>query len=320
MNRSPLRQTAAVLVGLAVLGACSDTDAASSSTTISVIENPTTEPAQTTSAPTSSAGDGGSTTTVPEGSTTTEEPATTTSTLPAPVEGPVYIVSDDLVVGWYEDGDWVMPDPSGTTAPPLAGVELRDLTGQVMGAVGADPTPGCFPEDDRANWQVELEGATLISGTHQLRPREVLETSPTPEYVELVQSIVDSTGAPATIEIDRVLRFDLEGDGVDEVLIEANSVDAGDPYDLNPGQYSVLLLRRIGPDGEVDNVVLHSEGAPAGDEFVYMTYFYIRGLADIDGDNTFELIASYSGFEWFGVDVVDLTGDTSNLLNAGCGV
>ena len=40
--------------------------------------------------------------------------------------------------------------------------------------------------------------------------------------MEAVAAVLAEDGVEAEIEINRVLRFDLEGDGVDEVLIQAN--------------------------------------------------------------------------------------------------
>lgn len=326
MRTLPSKPLVAVLVA-AVLVSASCSDSSSESTTTVVQQSSTssdTSDATTasTATDTTSGSDPSTTTEDLDGSTgsTTSSSSPTTTTAPEPVAGPVYIVSDDLVVGWYEDGAWVRPDPTGIDPPPVVGVELRDLTGTPMGSIGADPEVGCFPEDERANWQVSLDGGTFVSGEHELQPRPVRESAPTPEYFDVLNSIVSDLGGSADVEIDRVWRFDLEGDGVDEALIEANSVDVDDSYDLVGGNYSILLLRRIGADGEVENITIHAEAAPDGDEFVYMTYFYVSGLADIDGNGVFELIAGYSGFEWFGVDVIDLSGDTTTLLNAGCGV
>jgi hypothetical protein len=133
--------------------------------------------------------------------------------------------------------------------------------------------------------------------------------------------VLAADGVDAPVEVDRVLRFDLEGDGADEILIEANRIADESLIGLGPGNYSVVLLRRVGPSGDVEDVVVHADTRPppAGDADS-LTVVEVEGLADVDGDGILELGTSYRGYEWSGAELIDLRAAPAVLLTASCGV
>jgi len=235
------------------------------------------------------------------------------------------VVTDGRVVGWWDGASWVSPDPNGVVVPAVRGHVLRPASG--AGApvtVDTDPSAFCFPEEGRATWDLEgLDGldGLRVSGGHILQPRPVEEVSAAPGHQEAVAAVLAADGVDAPVEIDRVLRFDLEGDGVDEALVEANRIADESLVGLGPGNYSIVVFRRVGPGGDVENVAVHADTAPPPvGQADSLTVVEIEGLADVDGDGILELGTSYRGYEWSGAELIDLRDEPTVLLTAGCGV
>jgi hypothetical protein len=122
--------------------------------------------------------------------------------------------------------------------------------------------------------------------------------------------------------IDRVLRFDLEGDGVDEVLIQANRrLDD----DAAPGSYSVVLLRRVDEKDVARDIVLHASvgqwlPTPASPDDVptIVEVSEIAGLVDGNGDGVFDLVTETDYYEGGWQSLYDLRGEPTST-STGCG-
>lgn len=315
------------LIALAIIGAsCGDGagDPVEAGATTPPSSSPSsTSPSSATEAPTTS-----SAPTSTSNPTTTSTPPTSSITTtsvapPAPVEGPVFVIVDGDVLGWWEAGEWVDPDPDGVVAPPVLGVEFRFPAARLGTLTLAEvPNPGCFPESGWTTWYTSVRDGILVSGDHPLRPQPVDEVPAAAVHMEAVRSVLDDGGVAADVpvEIDRVLRFDLEGDGVDEVLIEANKIPEGSIWGLGPGHYSVVLYRRVTADGSVENIVIHSDLDPPGQVADSLTEVRIRGLLDLNGDGVLELVTSYRGYEWGGHEIRSLQREPAVVISVGCGV
>ena len=107
----------------------------------------------------------------------------------------------------------------------------------------------------------------------------------------------------------RVYQFDIEGDGVDEVLIEAT--------DGGPAGYSVLILRRVAA-GDVERVIVHRSVLSEGDFFDFETSTVVA-IADINGDGNLDLATLDLVFENGGAGVWELTGTPRKVLSQLCG-
>jgi hypothetical protein len=190
--------------------------------------------------------------------------------------------------------------------------------------VAAAPVRGCFPESGQSLIDIGEIPGLRVSGSHVLQPRDVQEIGAAPEHneaVRAVRAVLDSRGVAADVPvvISRVLRLDVEGDGVDEVLIEANNVPES-VYETSTGHYSVLILRRVVDDEVVENVTLHADVADTETGGIYMLRFDLVDPADVNGDNVFELAAVWSYYEGGGVSLFSLDQVPEELLLTGCGL
>jgi hypothetical protein len=138
-------------------------------------------------------------------------------------------------------------------------------------------------------------------------------------YEKIVKEYLAKNGLPsATVNIMQLFRVDLEGDGVDEVVIYAqNIVDPKKHSDFwsddkpieeiraeiqsktEPGMYSVLLLRKI-INRKVRDIPLASFISPKGKSggpapSVQRVYQF----ADLNGDGTLEIIMGDAYFEGY---------------------
>jgi hypothetical protein len=323
--------TATALLG-AACGASSEEEAIESGLTPTAV---TGDAAPATSAPTTSSGSTQPSTVAAPATTAddsgTADRVTTTTTEPAhfpasggePVAGPVFVAVDGSVLGWWDGETWVEADRDGAIAPAVDGVHFRaaspDTEPMIAGPAGAR----CFPESGLATWHIGGSGV-LVSGDHPLRHDAMTEAGAVAAHIDAVRAVLDADGiaADVPVEIDRVLRFDLQGDGIDEVIIKANRLGDGGIAGLGPGHYSIVIVRKLLSDDSVANIVLHADTDPPGPGVAdSLTAVEVRGVADVDGDGTLELATSYYGYEWGGAELYSLTGAEPTLwIGSGCGV
>ena len=227
-----------------ILGACSGSPA----TTTTLVSS--ADPVATSTTSTSTPGSPST----PVSSTTTIEP-TTTTTIPA-VSDTFLIAGNTCLLGWW-DGDW----QSEGSAPVVGGEDYQvvKLTEEITTAVGTEPRPWCEPlellniEFDPAlpgEWQ-DLD-AVAIQTDGDVRPHKVeLVSTSTVAYIDATADLLAGrvVGVPI-INLTQVVRTDLEGDGVDEVIVAASTMP-DDPLDTAAGDYTIVYLRKV-LDGEVE--------------------------------------------------------------------
>jgi hypothetical protein len=141
-------------------------------------------------------------------------------------------------------------------------------------------------------------------------------------YQAAVREILEAHGLRAPkVQITQVLRVDLDGDGVDEVLISASRPASVE--DLAPsaaaGDYSLVLLRRV-VGGRVVTVALHEQYHVKEGEFDAPDIYTVAAIADLDGDGGMEIVTTGSYYEGEVTDVFSLReGKLTNVLTCGCG-
>ena len=296
-----------------------DTDAASGTTTTTAGTASTT----TTGDPGEGGADGGT-------------GASTTTTSRAPGGGAdVPVVVGGWLLGWWDGAGWVpAPETAGQAAPdpsryPLADTwALAAVDSPVVTVEASQLREGCF----RGAEVPQLVGDRLANGVGvpvgtDAFPRPVDTIAPLEEHVADIAAFLDANGiGDEPVEIDRVLRFDADGDGVDEVLVEASHGDVELGLSTDEGDYSVITYRRVAPGGAVDTVVVASDVTTAeeaaqatGTSQVIIEHHRVMGLVDANEDGTFELALSSSAFESRTVRFVDTAGPTRTIFDAGCG-
>ena len=169
--------------------------------------------------------------------------------------------------------------------------------------------------DDLGKLQVALRGG--VDNVKKLVPLTAAELKRQGSaYESDVRVFLNDRGFPGRIaKLSQLIKADLDGDGIDDVLINAADTARDN---ARKGEYSVVLVKR-GKDGAVIplNVDITEEDSDAPSLLWDNT---VVSIADLDGDGTMEIIlygAYYYGDGW----QVFRLGDTKAepVLTCGCG-
>lgn len=310
------------LVLLLVVVACSGE---TGDTTTSTTSAPTT----TASAPTTTTTTAPSTTTTTAATTTSV--ATTTTTTTDLLEGSwaesPLVTTGFGALGWWDGSSWVGAEAEGTL--PVSGGEDYQVVrlDEVARTTGGPQATVCEPLDlvgvELAEPELlgEFPGpyGLAVSAPWPLQPYLFEETDDDGTYAGFARDLLASRG----LEVDspvikQVIRTDLEGDGVHEVLVVAEEVTTG--FLLEEGDYSIAFLRKV-IEGEVQTALL-GDTVVLGEEDRFAGAHSIGGVADLNGDEKMEIITNSAFFEGFNVAVWEYVNDDLGpvkVLETGCG-
>jgi hypothetical protein len=145
------------------------------------------------------------------------------------------IVSPYGVLGWWDGSRWIGQPDGG--AVPVRGGETYLVVGTdqpVTETTGSAPTETCAISDYRIQ-DVELDPEAFqsafprpiaVSGVTSPQPRPLIRLPvSTPAYVDAARAVLRDLGLDvATPRLVGVIQVDLDGDGVNEVLVVAEQV------------------------------------------------------------------------------------------------
>lgn len=235
----------------------------------------------------------------------------------------------DYLLGGSEVGHWLAPDQ---TASRLAGgevYELINLDGIVGQAAGGKPEDLGAPCEDTPTVRFPTLGehppaAIAVSGEGwALLPRAVSRLSPqSPTYTAVVRDLLEHHGIrEPKVQIDEIVRADLDGDGSDEVIIAANRYAENPPGTATrAGDYAIVFVRRFS-GGEVKTVILHEEYHAKAEDFGAGDTYSIAAIADLDGDGKMEIVVRGKYYEGEWTDIFQYVGgDFVRVIGSECGV
>lgn len=231
------------------------------------------------------------------------------------------------LLGGVADGRLVDPE---SAAKGMRGGErytLFGVTGRAGQATGTRPASA--PDDVCQDMQaLELSplppGAPLVAvgGAAARLPAKLEPLGTTqPVYRQAMADLLRAEGIDKPeLRLTRVIRTDFEGDGTDEVILEATRHAGGAGAAPAEGDYSVIAVRRL-VGGQVRTQVLAKEiHAPAG-EFGTPTSYVVVGVVDLDGDGVAELVTQDQYYEGVFYHAYRLGRDGfTEALTCGCGV
>ncbi|PNY81071.1 hypothetical protein CVO96_06500 [Deinococcus koreensis] len=245
-----------------------------------------------------------------------------------------------LLLGAWEPGRWIAAGPA--LASRLSGQERyrrQALWGPPSTVRGGRAVSLGVPCEDAFHVPVTPGAApgafeVFASPALNTRPRPVtpLPTGLT-AYREIVrQELVRRGLRTPQVRLTALIRADLDGNGTQEVIIEASRFvqRQGEfpPPVGQPGDYSLLLLRHV-VAGQVRTVVLGEHVAPlrpwnpdSADPMPMATLHRLAGIADLNGDGRMEVLthgAYYEG-DAFSAQEWTPTGGLKIRLESGCGV
>lgn len=279
----------------------------------------------TTPAPTSTSAPA-TTTTTEEATTTTTEVSTTTTTEPI-LPDTFVTAGNTCLLGWW-DGSWQTGDD-----PPVAGGEEYQvvlLDEPITTSVGSPLVPHCEPLDlVSVDFDPPIPGdffeidALAVQSAGEVRPHgvELLGLS-LPAYVEATADLMATrvAGTPA-VNLTQVIRTDLEGDGVDEVIVVATTIP-DDWFTAEVGDYSIVYLRKL-VQGEVQTAILGQSIVEDLDNLLQdLVIFEVSAVADLNGDGKMEVILNGTVWEGAFLQAWEYVNDDLGpveALSCGCG-
>lgn len=308
------------IVGFAVIaGACGDDDA--TATTVTTAAPPATTVAPSTAPPPPSS-------TAPP--TTPAPTTTTTTTTMAPLDPGTFLVTSGIcTLGWW-DGDW----QSGDGLPVTGGEEYQvvRLDEPITTSVGSAPTTTCEPleltsvllDPDPSVDYFDVD-PIAIQTESDVRPHNVeMLGLDLPAYIDATTALLTTRGVvDPVINIEQVIRTDLEGDGTNEVIVAASTIDPGDVFAAGVGDYTLVYLRKV-VQGEVQTAILVDEIITSLDQLPFGAVRYrVSAVADLNGDGKMEIVLSSEVWEGASVEAWEYVNDDLGPVQVhtcGCGV
>ena len=122
-------------------------------------------------------------------------------------------------------------------------------------------------------------------------------------------------------KLTQLMRVDLNGDGVEEVLMAASSrPDFGHTPEERKGDYSLLAIRYL-DNGVVRARILDYNISKRDLTFSAPGYFEVMSCVDIDGDSQMEIVGANGYYEGNGFEAWKFDGKTTkSVMFAGWGV
>ncbi|MBU4233773.1 MAG: VCBS repeat-containing protein [Proteobacteria bacterium] len=156
------------------------------------------------------------------------------------------------------------------------------------------------------------EPVVAVGGTWNAMPRQPrLLTENLQPYITAAAEILKSKGITnPQVKLTQVVEIDLDGDGVNEVLVCARRFTMAHLYDaLNDGDYSMVFLHL--PVGEkMRNILIEGQfQAPSRPKSSMARTRQVIGLVDADGDGVMEIVVNCAYYEGGGTELYQLRGD-----------
>jgi hypothetical protein len=311
-----------LLVAVILVGsACSPSETAGSTTsTTTVTSTTTTESPPTTASP-------ATTTTTLAATTTSARSTTTTTGLEGNWADEPLVTVDFGALGWWDGTKWV--EAEAESELPVSGgedyqtVRLDELAMTTAGpqAVVCEPLGliGVQLADPGLLGDFPGPVGVAISAPWTLQPHLFEEIADDGTYARFAADLLSNRGLEvASPVIKQLFRTDLEGDGVNEVLVVAEDVPPN--FLMEPGDFSIALMRKV-VQGEAQTAVIH-ETVAEDEEDTFAGAHSFGGVADLNNDGKMELIAGSAFFEGFTVTIWEYANDDLGpvaVLDIGCG-
>ena len=243
------------------------------------------------------------------------------------------------VLGWTIDGEWIEVDGPPVDPSSIPAEEgdlyrvLRTGSPTSIGVPGSEPMEGCpalpgysadididDPMFNADGWPYTYPIA--ISSNWELTPHDV-------ESLNLESEIYKGFASEVLADLEIIdpdpnlitlIRTDLEGDGIDEVIVGAERI-SGSLISPSPGDYSILFMRKI-VGGDVTQQLIAGDVYVGEMSYGMLSSYRLIAVADLNGDNRMEVTAQYGYYEGSSTHVLEYIDDIEGLqqvLVVGCG-
>lgn len=242
---------------------------------------------------------------------------------------PIVEMNTGYFFGGSADGKWIKAEKAAKAMKRSTSLRVFGLTEEVGKATAGKPksVAETCPETLTASLSSNPEGGVIaLSAPWNALPRKPRIADSTQQvYVDAVREFLESRRiSDPKVRITRILRVDLDGDGEDEVLINATNYftkDGGVPMDTPAdGSYSIVLLRRV-VAGKVQTEFVAGEVYPNDEANDPPPNVYkIPAVLDLNGDGKLEVIVDSQYYEGAETTIYDCSGGKCKAaLSVACG-
>jgi hypothetical protein len=222
---------------------------------------------------------------------------------------PIVEVQSGYLFGAISDGKWIKADETAKLIGDETTYRVYGLTQALGEAEGDKPKPANEPCEETLAVSLSPKpenGVIALAAPWNALPRNprVMDTT-RQVYVDAVRDFLRTKGIEQPkVNIENILRVDLDGDGEEEVLISATnyfSKDGRMPMRSPAGSYSMVLLRRV-VAGKVETQLVEGEFHPKAyvrkeDSFDAPNAYKVIATLDLDGDGKLEAVVASSYYE-----------------------
>ena len=242
---------------------------------------------------------------------------------------PIVEIGTGYLFGGSADGKWIKAEKVAKSMKGRTAFRVFGFTQELGKATGdkpkADKAEACADMLEVSLPSAPNDGVIALSAPWNALPRKPQIADPTQQvYVDAVREFLESRRmSDPKVKITRILRVDLDGDGEEEVLINATNyfTEDGDvPMDTAaPGSYSIVLLRRV-VAGKVQTELVAGE-LYVKDESSASNLYEISGVLDLNGDGKLEVIVHSHYYEGAETTIYDCSsGKCKDALSVMCGL
>lgn len=247
---------------------------------------------------------------------------------------PIVEVQSGYFFGAISDGKWIKADETAKLIGDETTYRVYGLT-QVFGeAKAGKPKPADAPCEETLVVSLSPKpdkGVIAIAAPWNALPRKPQVIDPTQKiYVEAVRDFLRTKGIDQPkVNIESILRVDLDGDGEDEVLISATNYFSKDkvPMRSPAGSYSMVLLRRVVAEKVETQLVegefypkAYSKAAEEEGRFNAPNAYKVIATLDLGGDGQLEIVVGSNYYEGEQITIYRCDPKkVERLLSVGCG-
>jgi hypothetical protein len=247
---------------------------------------------------------------------------------------PIVEVESGYLFGATADGKWMKAEEAAKAMSDEITYRIYGLTQSLGEAKGGKPKPS---EEDVCKDVLAVslspkpeKGVIALAASWNALPRKPQVTDPTQKvYVDAVRDFLKAKGIDQPkVNIESIVRVDLDGDGEEEALISATNYFSKDPrvpMRSPAGSYSMALLRRV-VAGKVETQLVAGEFHPQA--YVPRDYSFdapnaykVIAVLDLDGDGKMEVVVASQYYEGGATTIYRCDPKkVEELLSVSCGV